>query len=53
MQTALCSPELYEDPSLKEKILQPIRFNGFVKADDADWDDVRALDLTNLESGLQ
>ncbi|MCH2204059.1 MAG: phosphate/phosphite/phosphonate ABC transporter substrate-binding protein [Fuerstiella sp.] len=53
VQTALCSPELYEDPTLKEKILQPIRFKGFVKADDADWDDVRALDLTNLESGLQ
>ncbi|MFP6763616.1 MAG: PhnD/SsuA/transferrin family substrate-binding protein, partial [Planctomycetaceae bacterium] len=41
--TALDSPEA------NPEVLQPIRFNGFIKAGDTAWDDVRSLNLTELK----
>ena len=42
-----------DSPASNPAVLQPIRFNGFVRADDEDWDDVRALNLDELEVGQE
>lgn len=41
-----------DSPDDHPDVLGPIKFNGWVPADDADWDDVRALGLTALVPGV-
>jgi len=41
-----------DSPDDHPAVLGPIKFNGWVPAGDADWDDVRALGLTALVPGV-
>lgn len=40
-----------DDQITHQDILAPIHFNGFEKANDTDWNDVRSLNLTSLLAG--
>jgi phosphonate transport system substrate-binding protein len=50
IQSALCSADLSAPTSeWRSKALTPLCFNGFIVAENADWNDVRRLGLSELE----